>query len=255
MATERRPYHRAADSLLHEPWTNDQLAFVCRLSALMHERWRTSRLTFEQASTVLLGPTDLMKVAGKLQPSAARALAERVAALVSCSIEARGALFEIKWPKWAEFQGLVPQNGESSGRERSPSASSVPRPRPGSPEEPSARERNGARSLWLNVLAKERGSEHAKAAFLEAELERIEAEAEALHPRDRKARNAKMRSLIIGWWRQRLRNPDGPRPRNGHHAPTAPANPQRLFVPEHERVGTPIPIPPLPEEVTDADPT
>jgi hypothetical protein len=219
VATERRPYHRTADSIGDEHWTNDELACITRFSAHLHSRWRTDRIMDpEEACRAVLGPAELMRVTGKLTPSSARALAERCAELVSWSLEARGKLTSIHWPKWAEFQGLAPETGAPSGRKQSPSASSVQRP---SPEEEEERER-GALSRSLNQLAKEPGSEAEKRAFLEAELPRIEAEAFAALPADRagdkRALNAKIRSMILGWYRQRRRNPDGPNrpgPSNG----------------------------------------
>ena len=237
MATERRPYHRTADSIGDEHWSNDELACICRFSAHLHSRWRTDRIMDPvAASRATLGPADLMRVSGKLQPSAARALVERCAKLVSWSLSTRGALVEISWPKWPEFQGLESQHGGKRTSTSSPSASSVQRPSPEAEEE---RERNAlARSL--NLLAREPGSEAEKRAFLEAELSRIEAEAFAALPADRagdkRALNAKIRSMILGWYRQRRRNPDGPirsGPSNGRRLTAVEAG--RKIVADFER--------------------
>lgn len=134
MATERRPYHRTADSIGDELWTNDELAFVTRLSALLHSRWRSQRLTGDEACRVTLGMADLLKVSGMRDTRAARTLGARVAVRISCVIDASDArLTHVFWPKWAEFQGLESQTGERLGRKRSPSesesASSVPKKR------------------------------------------------------------------------------------------------------------------------------
>lgn len=228
MATERRPYHRVADSTWNETWNNDVFAFIGRLQGAMHERWRTHRLTAAEARTIRLGATDLCKVAGKRRLDIALKSARSAAEVVTISVRSLGEVTEITWAKWAEFQGLESQHGGKRVSTSSPSASSVQRPSPEEEEEraPSALARA------LNLLAREPGSEAEKRAFLEAELPRIEAEAFAALPADRagdkRALNAKIRSMILGWYRQRRRSPDGP------NRPTA-SNGRRLTAVEAGR--------------------
>lgn len=179
MATDRRPYHRTADSVGDEHWTNDEYACIGRFSAHLHSRWRTERIMDPgDACTAVLGVADLMRVTGKLTPSSARALAERCAKLVSWSVQAQGKLTSITWPKWAEFQGLVPETGGNSGRKRSPSASRVPRPASSVPKkEEELPSGDAGASPLLNLLAKLEGDRAEKIAFLADTGPQIEVDA------------------------------------------------------------------------------
>jgi len=145
VATERRPYHLTADAVWHEPWDNDVYAFLGRLSAMMHERWRTSRLTAEEASTVLIGATDLQKIAGKRRLDVALTSARRAADVVTMFVERRGDVTEIRWPKWADFQRLASGHGGKRESTSSPSASSVQRPEVQTPKPPRETDAGGHR--------------------------------------------------------------------------------------------------------------
>lgn len=141
--SERRPYHRTADSIWSEPWPNDVLAFVCRLSALLHERWRTNRIEDpDRACEVTVTSTDLMKLAGKGRLDVALTSASRAAHVASISVERHGNVTLIRWPKWAYFQGLNSQTGPETVSEWVPPnprpASSVQRPKKREESQPPA---------------------------------------------------------------------------------------------------------------------
>jgi hypothetical protein len=221
------------DKIRSEPWTNDQLALVVRLSALLHERWRTDRIMDPvRACTVVVSIGQLQDLAGVQSARSARARAEQLPLLVTCSVVVGVEHVTITWNKWAEEQGLLSEHGGKRVAKNAPSASSVPRP---SQEKERRTEREG-RSAWLNVLSKELGTDAEKSAFLASEIDRIQAEALVALPADRakdpSALAAKTRSLIVGWYRQRRRNPHGP---NGTR--TRPGGRQTVLEAGRELVG------------------
>jgi hypothetical protein len=225
VATERRPYHLVADSVLHEPWTNDQFAFLGRLQAHLHERWRTDRLTAKQASLTVVTAGALQQIAGTKSLRTARRLAIEIQSIVSLRVIEIGSSptkFSIEWPKFADFQRLDPQTGAQSGHKQAPPnhrpSSSIPK----EDQTPKTVAPDGA-VAWLRVLSKEPGSEVEKRAFLDSELVRIEAEAFADLPldraKDKRALHALVHSKILGWYRQRT----------GRGVPSrAPSGPQKL---------------------------
>lgn len=113
----RRKYFHVADSVADEPWSNDELAALIRLMGKMNTRWARNNLTPEQASTIRLGPTEIMAVSGKRRPDVALTLLERLADVASMSVRRDGYVVEINWPNFAEFQGYEgrarPQRGHS----------------------------------------------------------------------------------------------------------------------------------------------
>jgi len=188
VATDRRPYHRTADSVGGEHWSNDELACITRFSAHLHTRWRTERIADpDQAARATFGVADLMRLTGKLTLTSARRLVDLCAKLVSWSVHARGVLTEIHWPKWPEFQGLTPRSGGDTGVNRSPSASSVQRPASSVPKEeeelppvdvpdgPSSKAPGD--SPLLNLLSKLDGDRAEKIAWLADTGPQIEVDA------------------------------------------------------------------------------
>lgn len=153
MATERRPYHRVADSTWSEPWGNDLLAFIARLQGAMHERWRTNRLSPGEASIIRLGKSDLCKVAGKRRLDVALKSARLAAEVVTMFVRLDGDVTVIEWPKWAEFQGLLSEHGGKRAPSSSPSASSVQRPSPEEEKEQRLPAKRGAKSECPDALS------------------------------------------------------------------------------------------------------
>lgn len=234
MATPRKSWFRVADSILREPWPRDAKLTLVLLCAWLNQRWARDGLSAEEATRAVLTRAALHDITGRSQ------LAHGVSALrvlgqcVTISISVRGELVEIHFPKFAEFQRLASESRENPGKKLPP----PPPPPPTPTDEERKTDAEPSRSPWLNLLAKERGSVADKAAFLERELPVIEAEAEAAHPRDRKAQGAKMRSLILRFWRQRLRNPAGPPAKNGRPQPLAPRRPDAW----KPRPAQPVPV-------------
>lgn len=67
----------------------------------------------------------------------------------------------------------------------------------------------GSRPRLTNLLANEKGDFESKRLWAIEHEPIIVAEAEAAHPRDAKARSAKVRSLTLRYWRAHLRRLDG----------------------------------------------
>ena len=105
MATDRSPYVAIADSLLDEPWPSESKLALVMLSCHMHARWRSDRrLTMEQvAAAHPLSKPDLMKITGKGRADIALMSLRCLADVASISIELRGDITWIKWPKWAFY--------------------------------------------------------------------------------------------------------------------------------------------------------
>lgn len=114
MATPRKHWFRVADSVRHEPWSNDQLAFLIRLMAELNTRWARNGLDGETACSVELSSTDLMAISGKHRADVARKSAERLADIASISVSHRGDVTLISWPKYAIFQCLVARESPES---------------------------------------------------------------------------------------------------------------------------------------------
>jgi hypothetical protein len=109
MATPRKHWFKVADSIRDESWSNDQLAFLIRLMAELNTRWARNGLPPDSAHSIELNSTDLMAISGKHRADVARKSAERLADIASISISHRGDITLISWPKYSEFQGLVPR--------------------------------------------------------------------------------------------------------------------------------------------------
>lgn len=145
MATPRKHWFRVADSIRNEPWTNDELAFMVRLMAELNTRWARNGLDWKSAYSIELNGTDLMALSGKHRVDVARKSAEHLADIASMSISHRGDITLISWPKYAEFQGLVPRESPESRPLRNLPRKTPPQPQedrkraPSAPDSPPAR--------------------------------------------------------------------------------------------------------------------
>ena len=124
MATERRPYHRAADAIWDEPWPDSVVAGHSRLSAYLHSRWRTDRLDARTMFPLRISWRTMAKLVGGNSVAATTARLHVLGTYLGTSWVPAGHECHFSWPKWPQFQGLIPVIGRNS----SPSASSVPRP-------------------------------------------------------------------------------------------------------------------------------
>lgn len=109
--TARKRFFRVADSVLREPWDNDVLACAVRLMAYLNTRWARDQLDNEAAGSATVSIVDLMAITGKRRADVARKLAERLADVVSISIEHRGEVSLISWAKFPSFQKFDSRNG------------------------------------------------------------------------------------------------------------------------------------------------
>lgn len=110
-------------------------------------------------------------------------------------------------PKWPELQGFAPAElRRDSGRTPAPTPTPTHTPIL-TPSESGEAPLAHTSDRLLNLLGKEPGSPEEKRAWLERELPLLEAKAEAEHPGSgaeaKRARNARMRSLLMTHWRNR----------------------------------------------------
>lgn len=115
MATDRSPFVAIGDSLLDEPWDFETKAVLVMLSCHMHARWRAYRnLSLEEvAAAHPISKTDLMKITGKGRLDVALTSLRRLADVASMSVERRGDVVWISWPKWAIYNGLHSRSGSA----------------------------------------------------------------------------------------------------------------------------------------------
>ena len=104
MPKGRRGYYKQPSSIWREPWSNDDLAGLVRLQAYLHECWARDGLSDEEAGRATLSLAVLKVITGRSRRDIAEMSARRWADVVSMSVELRGEVIEINWPKWAEFQ-------------------------------------------------------------------------------------------------------------------------------------------------------
>ena len=209
MATKRRPYARLLDSFWREPWPVRAKLAVANLNAYLHERWRTDQLDADTMFPRPIGWREAALIFGGNSRAATLQGVQQVGCCITCSWTATQEHLAFSWPKWLIEHELT---ARPTPGQRPANAPPHPHPRTAYKEE-EKRETQAPEKAWLNVLSKEQGTDVEKAEFLAAELDRIEAEALASLPpdrRDKRALSAKTRSLIIGWYRQRRRNPNGP---------------------------------------------
>lgn len=142
MSEGRRRYFAVADSIADENWTNDELACLVRLMARMNGRWARDKLTPEEASTIHLGPTEMMAVSGKRRVDVAAKSLRHLADIASISLRCRGDVVEITWPKFPVFQNYAgrarPQRGRSASASAEASAEAEKKNRKEAPSAPPA---------------------------------------------------------------------------------------------------------------------
>lgn len=121
MATPRKHWFRVADSILFEGWDDNQLATMVRLSAYLNTRWAREGRTPDEACRAVLDAADLAKITGKRRRDVALKSLQRLANVTAMSVEVRGEVAEIFWPKWSDFQQLrSPSSPETAPSARRP---------------------------------------------------------------------------------------------------------------------------------------
>lgn len=101
----RTRYVKVAESILWEAWPNDVLAAFVRLMAYLNGRWASDQKTARDAGKAAISSIDLQAITGKHRADVALKSARRLADFASMSVERRGDVTLIDWPKFAAFQG------------------------------------------------------------------------------------------------------------------------------------------------------
>lgn len=133
MATPRKHWFRVADSMGQDPLSNDELATAIRLMAELNTRWARDGLTAEESCSIVLRPGDLMACTGSGSLARARRIVHALATHISLIVDEQGVNTSIKWPKWAEFQGLTTReqgNSRENNSRESPPPQDAPARRP-----------------------------------------------------------------------------------------------------------------------------
>lgn len=157
----------------------------------------------------------LFKTQGR--PGGVRVLTRLVAARLLVVTESEAG-FNFYVAKWPELQGFTPA---SLRRDSGETPAPTPTPTPiQTPSESGEAPLSHPSDRLLNLLGREPGSVEEKRAWIERELPLLEAKAEAEHPgtgpEAKRARSARMRSLLMTHWRNRELFPqDRPAARSG----------------------------------------
>ncbi len=106
MATDRKSYFAVADSILRKGWPADLGWSLIMLMAFLHQRWSRDKIAHHLAGSACIHIGDLMVITAKRRADVARTLASRWPDVAEMSVEHRGDLTLIDWPKFAEFQKL-----------------------------------------------------------------------------------------------------------------------------------------------------
>ena len=249
MATPRKRHFNVADSIYREPWPHNVKLALVMLSAYLNTRWARDAIPHAEAGRATLSPGDVLNITGSGTLRSGRAVLTALGKQITLELRWEGEFSHVDWPKFAEFQGYGARlqgslRGSRPAPSRTPSASAsaslTPEKRERALIEDPPPEVESEAERWANVLSKEPGTREAKLAFLDHDLVRIKDEVIAdLAPgkRDKEAVRAKTRSKIVGWWRQRLKNPRGPT--RGR----SPEMPPRI----RETAGDLLSLPPVPK--------
>lgn len=129
MATPRKRWFKTADALGSKAISNDVLAFYVRLAAHLNTRWARDGLTRAQACECVLSPGQLSHIAGSRTRVRCESTASAFAVAFEATVTKLNGTYTVQWPKFADFQGLPPDDGATLGR-LSGIESPPPRPRP-----------------------------------------------------------------------------------------------------------------------------
>lgn len=120
MATPRKRYFRVADSILREPWDRNTKLTLVLLMAYLNTRWARDGVDDKDAGRALLSQGDIAHITGYFRPDIARKSLERLAEVVSMSVERSGEFTLVNWPKFAEFQEYASRTRGSEKSNESP---------------------------------------------------------------------------------------------------------------------------------------
>ncbi len=222
MATPRKHWFRVADSVAHEPWSNDVLATAIRILAHLNMRRARDGRSWVDATSVLCGPALLMTLTGSASLARARRIIDRLAMHVSLTVDRRGMDTLIYWPKFAEYQEPEPGGRAATHGQRlqeHPPPTPAPTPAPNrspqaSPSETAAAEAPtrtlGEPARWSAMFAAEPGAAAEHVAFVAEVLPQIEAEATARgHEPMTREWTACVKERLWAFWRYREKRRTG----------------------------------------------
>lgn len=129
----RKAWFRVADSVLHDNFSNDQLAVWVRLLAAMNSRWARHGLTADEAGTIELSSREVALITGRFRRDVGEKSLRSLGDICGISIEREGELLRLSVPKFAEFQGL---RSPKFTRNEPPSVDTPPPPPPPPPTPP-----------------------------------------------------------------------------------------------------------------------
>jgi hypothetical protein len=102
--TPRKRYFRVADKVLRKAWSNDELASLIRLMAYLNQRWARDNIAHDEAGHAEISIQDLMTITGRKRADYARLAASKWRAMAELTLQHRGDITVLLWPKFAEFQ-------------------------------------------------------------------------------------------------------------------------------------------------------
>lgn len=126
MPKGRRGYYKQPSSVWREDWSNDVLATIVRLQAYMEERWARDGIDASEAGRVEIPMSIVQTLTHKGRPDVAERLARSLADVATMSVERRGDVLSIDWPKFAEYQHNFGRFAREKGPPRPASGSGVP---------------------------------------------------------------------------------------------------------------------------------
>jgi hypothetical protein len=139
VATPRKHWFRVADSVAHEPWSNDVCATFTRLLAHLNTRWARDGKSAEQACEVLLSRATAMQLTGSGSLARARSILRELATHVTLDVNEQGTNTLLRWPKFAKFQKLA---SESGAEVETDAISALPPPQDAPSDAPARQEKN-----------------------------------------------------------------------------------------------------------------
>jgi hypothetical protein len=192
----RRSWFKVASSIYREPWDPDEKLCLVLLSAYLNDRWARDGLTADQACEATLDLGAMFSVTGKKRADSALRVLEQLANRITLSVHYEDGRCSIKWPKFAEFQGMrvhegpqegTPRNTQYAVRRRNTHKHSSSEPTSG--------------SLLVNLLSKYPGTSEQKQEWLSLNLPLIELEVEKEGYPTKRRVNAAIKSMVIRWYR------------------------------------------------------
>jgi len=140
----RKAWFRVADSVLHDNFSNDQLAVWVRLLAAMNSRWARHGLTADEAGTIELSSREVALITGRFRRDVGEKSLRSLGDICGISVEREGELLRLSVPKFSDFQGL---RSPKFIRNEPPTVDTPPPPPPPPPTPPISKSSDAAKRL------------------------------------------------------------------------------------------------------------